>query len=93
MSGLRGLPKALEMALQRTGKVPPVAMCPRCADEVLVSTFNWAHYEFYCLNCKGHFGWLEPRAAEPTPELDQRVEAAEAKFKAEFFDPETGRVP
>lgn len=77
--------KALELALRTgRGEGPMVAMCPRCPDEVLVSTLRWAGYEFYCLACSGLFSYVDPRPAEPTPELDARIEAANAAFAERF---------
>lgn len=66
--------KALDLIGRKT---PPVAMCPRCPDEPLVFTFEMTGAEFTCLGCGGWFGFLDPRAAESTPELDAR--AAERK--------------
>jgi hypothetical protein len=57
-------------ALDLMGKPePPIAMCPRCPDEPLVFTFERRGFEFTCLSCGGWFGFLDPRAAAPTPEL------------------------
>lgn len=75
------LTRALEM-IGRKGP-PKVAMCPACPDEVLVSTFRWSGAEFYCLTCRGHFGWLDPRPADDTPELTARCEAASLAFADE----------
>lgn len=71
--------KALEV-IGRKG--PKTAMCPRCPDEVLVFTFRWPGAEFWCPGCHGHFGFLDPRPADPTPELDARCEAAKVAFAA-----------
>lgn len=74
--------KALALALH---KGPPrVAMCPTCADEVLVSTFRWPGAEFYCLACEGHFSFVDPRPEEETPELLARIKTAEAEFEKRF---------
>ena len=79
-------PKALELALRVSqGEGPRVAMCPTCPDEVLVMTFHWRGYEFYCLGCKGHFSFVDPRPAAETPELLERIETSNARF-AELFD-------
>lgn len=59
-------------------------MCPMCADEVLVSTMRWPGAEFYCLACKGLFSFVDPRAADETPELLERIEPTNARF-AELF--------
>lgn len=34
--------------------------------------------------CKGHFGFLAPVPADPTPELDARYAELKAAFDAEF---------
>ena len=63
----------------------PTAMCRSCADSPLVSTFHFYKAEFYCLDCGGTFGFLEPRAGESTPELLARSEAYAAEW-AEHAD-------
>lgn len=74
--------KALELALRvGRGEGPRVAMCPTCPDEVLVSTLRWAGAEFYCLGCEGHFSFVDPRPADETPELLDRIEAAKNRFR------------
>lgn len=57
-----------------------VACCPDC-DEVLVGTFAFPKYEFYCLNCGGRYGWLSPRAKDETPELLARIEELTTEFE------------
>lgn len=75
--------KAFELALRvGRGEGPKVAMCPTCPDEVLVSTLRWPGAEFYCLGCKGHFSFVDPRPADPTPELDARIDLARDSFRA-----------
>jgi hypothetical protein len=59
---------------------PRVAMCPRCPDAVLVGTMAFSHAEFYCLECGGKFGFLQPRPEKETPELLERMEAAREEF-------------
>lgn len=52
----------------------PVALC--CCGTPLVSTFERAGYEWYCVGCKGWFGWLHARKGDgpnPTPELVERA--------------------
>lgn len=59
-----------------------VACCPRCEGDVpLVSTIAFTKAEFYCLDCGGTFGFLDPRKAQnPGPELDARMAAYEAEW-------------
>lgn len=84
--------KALDLALRTLRhEGPRVAMCPTCPDEVLVSTFRWSGAEFYCLGCRGHFSFVDPRPADPTPELDIRIAQAESRFAELFVDPATGK--
>jgi hypothetical protein len=61
--------------------VSRVALCPRCS-AVLVMTFAFRKKEFYCLDCGGRWEFLAPLAADETPELDAKVEATMAEFKA-----------
>lgn len=52
-------------------KPKPMAVCPGCEEPTpLISTLAFRFYEFYCLECGGGFGFLEPRVVEGTPELD-----------------------
>lgn len=55
-----------------------IAMC-RCGVP-LVATFAFARYEFYCLDCGDHLGWLEPGAADETPELVADMDARKAEW-------------
>lgn len=59
-----------------------IACCPRCPGDVpLISTLHFYKAEFYCLDCGGEFGFLDPsRAANPGPELDARLEAYQAEW-------------
>lgn len=62
----------------------PVALC--CCGTPLVGTFERAGYEWYCVGCKGWFGWLHARsgtAPNPTPELEQRAAEAREQYDAE----------
>ena len=73
--------RALELALRtHRGEGPRVAMCPACPDEVLVATFRWPGAEFYCLACDGRYDFVDPRPAEETPELLDRIEVARLAF-------------
>lgn len=64
-----------------------MACCPYCFVSrdggplvPLICTFAFSGSEFYCLDCGGCFGWLEPHGAESTPELDARYEELEAEW-------------
>lgn len=60
----------------------PVATCPTDG-EPLVLTFEWRGFEFYCVVCGRHLDFLEPTAAEETPELMARHAQLEAQYVAE----------
>ena len=63
-------------------KERPMACCPGCiAPTPLISTLAFSHYEFYCLECGGHFGFLSPRAETDTPELHAIYKALEAEWE------------
>jgi hypothetical protein len=66
---------------KREGREPPMAMCPRCRTEPLVSTFDRAGAEFHCVVCGGWFGFLAPIPAETTDELNARLAEHEATYK------------
>ena len=79
--------RAIELALRtHRGEGPRVAMCPTCVDEVLVATFRWPGAEFYCLACRGHFSYVDPRPVDETPELLARIEAADLAFARGNFE-------
>lgn len=61
-----------------------VACCPRCPGDVpLVSTCHFYKAEFYCLDCGGTFGFLQPsRALRPGKRLDERC----ARYQAEWLE-------
>ena len=62
-------------------KEPPVACCPRCpGTEPLVLTVERAGLEFTCLVCGGWFGFLDPKPADSTPELDALAEQRKAEY-------------
>lgn len=63
-----------------TPNAAPVATCPYDGDP-LVMTFAFAGYEFICLECGRLYGFLEPRAAEATPQLLDRAEQRKAEFR------------
>jgi hypothetical protein len=82
-------------------KERPMACCPRCEEATpLVSTMAFRYFEFYCLECGGHFGFLEPRPVDVTPELtalEQRLHAewdehAGAKLTIEGHQPVSERA-
>jgi len=77
--------RALDLAARTLrGEGPMVAMCPTCPDEVLVSTMRWPGAEFYCLGCDRGYSFIDPRPETPTPELDERIAQAIARF-AELY--------
>lgn len=57
----------------------PYACCPNCGAP-LISTLDFPKYEFYCLECGHHCGFLSPVAGEPTPERTERHEALQAEW-------------
>jgi hypothetical protein len=60
---------------------PPMACCPRCSEPTpLISTMAFRHYEFYCLECGGRFGFLSPRAETDTPDLQAHYERLQAEW-------------
>lgn len=76
--GALGLAKTLDLMGQEK---PPIALCPRAScGAPLIGTMVFPRAEFYCLECGGHFGFLDPRKGEPTPELTARMEALEAEW-------------
>ena len=60
-------------------RVVPMATCPRDGAP-LIMTMAFRGYEFICLECGAKMGFLDPRPAEPTPELDARYEALKAEW-------------
>lgn len=79
MSDAGSLAKGLEL-LSRRGN-PPIACCPACVDPTpLVCTLVFRHAEFYCLDCGGRFGFLEPRAEDKSDELDAALKRAEEEW-------------
>ncbi len=59
----------------------PYAVCPDDR-EPLISSFEVDYKEFLCMVCGHRYEFLQPHAAEPTPELDARHAALQAKFDA-----------
>ena len=77
--------KALGMALgsnnpERWGGKPPMATCPGC-DEPLVGTFDWPGYEFVCVCCGRHLGFVEQKPAESTPTIEARHAELDQAFR------------
>lgn len=60
-------------------KTPKTAMCRRC-DVPLVATFAFDQFEFYCLDCGGKYGFLQPKPADETPELVAECDRRLAEF-------------
>ena len=60
-------------------RVAPMATCPRDGAP-LIATMAFRKAEFYCLECGARLGFLSPRPAAPTPELDARYEALKAEW-------------
>lgn len=56
-----------------------MAMCPEC-DTPLISTLVFKGAEFYCLDCGGAFGFLAPRGAECTPEVEAQYQERKAEW-------------
>jgi hypothetical protein len=63
-------------------KKAPMAMCPSC-NEPLVSTLEFRGAEFLCVPENKLFGFLSPRPAEATPELDARLKELETQYEAD----------
>lgn len=57
-----------------------IATCPKCGTP-LVSTLAWRHYEFYCIECGSHWGFLSPVGVPETPESEARLAEVEADWK------------
>jgi hypothetical protein len=64
-----------------------LATCP-VDGTPLIMTMAFRGAEFYCLECGGRFGWLQPHGVEPTPELEERYE----KLKAEWDEHAGGKL-
>lgn len=78
MTDIHDFVKAFDLIGRKTA---PMACCPDCEGDVpLISTLHFAYAEFYCLECGGHFGFLDPKAVEDTPQLKAR----HLRLRAEF---------
>lgn len=67
---------------KREGRPAPMATCPR-DDEPLMSTFEFPGAEFYCQVCRGTYGFLDPKPAETTPELQARHDELRVSYDVE----------
>lgn len=74
-------PGPMERILGRLplGEPVPTAGCPRDRTP-LIATIAFPKAEFYCLECGGHFGFLDPVPLEPTPEINKQMEALQAEW-------------
>lgn len=61
---------------------PPMAVC-RKDDEPLIFTFEFPGAEFYCVVCQSKYGFLGPKIADSTPELNARHEVLRARYDNE----------
>lgn len=62
-------------------QLPPIATC-RKDGAPLIMTMFWAKYEWYCMECGGHYGFLGVDSMTPTPELNAQYDALEAEWDA-----------
>lgn len=80
------------MARKKAGRKPPMATCPaHYCGEPLVSTLRFRGYEFICVVCKRHWGFVDPTPAESTPELKARYEELKAQWDAEIKESDDAR--
>jgi uncharacterized protein (DUF983 family) len=59
------------------------AVCPHCGAP-LIGTLAFAKYEWYCLECGRHYGYLEPKVGADTPGLAMRAESLQAEWDREI---------
>lgn len=67
---------------KREGKPAPMATC-HADDEPLISTLEFRGAEFYCVVCERKYGFLGPKPAESTPELEARHEELRQRYDEE----------
>lgn len=67
---------------RREGKPAPMATCYN-DDEPLVSTLEFPGAEFYCVICGTKYGFLGPKPAEATPELEARLAELRTRYDQE----------
>lgn len=60
----------------------PMATCPH-DDEPLISTFEFQGAEFICQVCGHKYGFLSPKPAKWTPELQARHDELRAQYDKE----------
>lgn len=58
-----------------------VAMCMDCPNEPLISTFAFYKKEFICLRCGSLYEWMQPKAADETPELLTKMKDRETEWE------------
>lgn len=56
-------------------------MCTRCYDQPLVMTLAFRKFEFYCIDCGGKFGFMDPASADGTDERLRKMKIIEDDFK------------
>lgn len=81
----RALPDMLFRTLSPDKLEPPIATCPRDG-EPLISTMKYRGAEFYCVVCKGKFGFMAPVPKTATPELLDRLKELETRFELNRHD-------
>lgn len=62
-------------------KPAPMATCPR-DDEPLIASFEQRGAEFVCIVCGTWYGFLSPKPADPTPELNARYSELRGLYAA-----------
>lgn len=67
--------------LGRSSGEKPYATCPRDG-EPLISTIEQPGAEFLCMVCGVWYGFLSPKPATPTPELEARYNELQTRFDA-----------
>lgn len=72
----------VDTALKLIGGEKPMATCPH-DDEPLIMTLEFKGAEFICMVCERKFGFLSPKPATWTQELQDRYEVLKAQYDAE----------
>lgn len=60
-----------------------IAMCYTCK-EPLVFTFFFSKKEFICLSCGRLYEFFGPMSAEPTPELEGKLESLNEEWRQDY---------